>query len=667
MSLLLCAVSAAQAQTARGPFIDGFTPDYFTSSHPSSAYEMVGLLPSFQLIEGDARVRGYAGSIGNVLIDGRPPTSKQETLETILRRITPDSVERIEIVRSGAAGFDFLGYPMLANIVLKPNTAPRGQVAAQDSFMRHGNSNASTTGRMTWGTTDVLDVTVTASRKVPDVGAGYGYRNNVSPATGADTRRDRYYIKRNDDVWNMTGGYRQPLFGGTVHVAGLYNELRSFAPLLDSSYFPTTIIAPGGDTEFKTDSEASVQYNHPLWAGAEIEGTVIRRADTDHHFQTAFVGTEQDVSVTHARTSETIMHDVFRQQGEGLSFEGDLDGTLNTLVNVVGLAKDGVNIPLPAASVHIQEQRGEGAGTFTWQAMPELTIESGLRYEMSRMKQTGDSVLTRQFGYIKPRVKASYKLDQDDILRLLVEREAGQLNFNNFVTTVEVKSNSVNGGNKNLIPQTYWQMELDWEHSFKGGSLVLAARHQVYSNTMDHIAIRGVAGDLDSLGNIGSGRNTEFQANLVYPVTWPGWSGLTIQANALYRFSAVIDPQTHVERSISGPLPWDAKISLTQDLPQWQMRLGASYAWPKGQNAWRFNEYQLMHSKDPVTEFFAEYKPAPEWLIRLFGRDLTDQYNQRDRHIFSGNRGTTTVSTFETRRLTYGPEVGLYVQRSFGQ
>jgi hypothetical protein len=31
------------------------------------------------------------------------------------------------------------------------------------------------------------------------------------------------------------------------------------------------------------------------------------------------------------------------------------------------------------------------------------------------------------------------------------------------------------------------------------------------------------------------------------------------------------------------------------------------------------------------------------------------------------NRGNTVENTFEIRRLTYGPEVGLYVQRAFGQ
>ena len=267
--LLLSALpfAPARAQTETRPFVNAYAPDYFASSHPSSAYEMVGLLPSFQLVEGDPKVRGYAGSIGNVLIDGRPPTSKQETLETILRRITPDAVERIEILRTGAAGVDFLGYPMLANVVLKPsNSAPKGQVALQDSILRHGHSNEVGTARMSWGTTDVLDLTFTASNKVPDGGAGYGYRNNITP-DGKDVRRDRYYIKRNDDVWNLTGGYRQPLFGGTVHLTGLYNELRTFAPLLDSEYFPVVSVLPGGG-ENQIGVQERQRSQHPVQPSA---------------------------------------------------------------------------------------------------------------------------------------------------------------------------------------------------------------------------------------------------------------------------------------------------------------------------------------------------------------------------------------------------------------
>ena len=79
-----------------------------------------------------------AGAIGNVLIDGRPPTSKDETLQTILGRINIDAVERVELIRTGAQGYDFLGYPMLANVILKPNVAPKGSVSLENDFQRHG-------------------------------------------------------------------------------------------------------------------------------------------------------------------------------------------------------------------------------------------------------------------------------------------------------------------------------------------------------------------------------------------------------------------------------------------------------------------------------------------------------------------------------------------------
>jgi outer membrane cobalamin receptor len=49
-------------------------------------------------------VRGLSGATGNVLIDGQRPTSKAESLETILRRIPARAVVRIELIRPGAPG-----------------------------------------------------------------------------------------------------------------------------------------------------------------------------------------------------------------------------------------------------------------------------------------------------------------------------------------------------------------------------------------------------------------------------------------------------------------------------------------------------------------------------------------------------------------------------------
>ncbi len=52
-----------------------------------------------------------------ILIDGRRPSSKQDTLEEVLKRIPARAVDHIELIRSGGAGFDMQGHAMIANVV----------------------------------------------------------------------------------------------------------------------------------------------------------------------------------------------------------------------------------------------------------------------------------------------------------------------------------------------------------------------------------------------------------------------------------------------------------------------------------------------------------------------------------------------------------------------
>ena len=665
--VFLAAITApAFAQQDVRPFVTSYATGFFSSSHPASAYEMVNLLPSFQLTEGDSKVRGYAGSIGNVLIDGRPPATKDETLQTILGRINIDAVERVEVIKTGAPGYDFLGYPMLANVILKPTNAPKGQVSLENYIQRHGHAaNPNLIGRLSWGTTDVLELTATGTVSTPPAGFGYGTRFNYTTDHGTILRKDTYILNRHDDIWSLTGSYRQPLLGGQVRITGLYNENRMFAPLYDNEFFPVVAASPGTESEFKTNSEFGLQYNHKFWAG-DGELDVIRRANQDFHPQSSTISGVQQISSTKQNTSETILHSVIRQNlWDGLRFDGGVDATLNTLDNTVALAKGGVPIALPAASVRLEEKRAEATTNLTWQVSPDLTIEGGLRYEISRLKQTGDSNVTRVLNFWKPRIKANYKLDNNDTLRVSISREAGQLNFTNFVTTVETKVNQVNGGNKNLRPQTQYQLELSWEHAIKGGSFVLTGRHWWISNTVDNIALPGVAGLFNAIGNVGGGRLDQIAATVVTPVDFV--PGLTIQGNVQYTDSSVLDPETHVKRLISGNLIWAGKLTVTQDLPEWRSRIGAFYVAEVGQNAYRFNEVQQRHSKFPEIEIFAEYKPASDWLLRAYVDNPLDDRNIQKRYIWNGARGSSTYGYLEDRRLTYGPTLGFSAQYSFGQ
>ena len=65
------------AQAAAQQGVDNFPAAYFAGNQPATAYEMVGLLPGFHIQLGDTTVRGFSGTVGNVLIDGQLPSSKE--------------------------------------------------------------------------------------------------------------------------------------------------------------------------------------------------------------------------------------------------------------------------------------------------------------------------------------------------------------------------------------------------------------------------------------------------------------------------------------------------------------------------------------------------------------------------------------------------------------
>ena len=69
---------------------------------------MVNQVPGFQLEGGfnNNRVRGFANTAGNVLIDDRRPSAKRDSLGNILTRIPAASVERIELIRGQVRGID---------------------------------------------------------------------------------------------------------------------------------------------------------------------------------------------------------------------------------------------------------------------------------------------------------------------------------------------------------------------------------------------------------------------------------------------------------------------------------------------------------------------------------------------------------------------------------
>ena len=105
-------IAAAQDATQQTPPLDGqtgvaaasgestgedgrriFAPAFFEADRPSTALDMVRRVPGFS-IDGGSGARGLGGTGGNVLIDGARPTSKDQSVGSILAGIPAAQVER---------------------------------------------------------------------------------------------------------------------------------------------------------------------------------------------------------------------------------------------------------------------------------------------------------------------------------------------------------------------------------------------------------------------------------------------------------------------------------------------------------------------------------------------------------------------------------------------
>lgn len=642
--------------------------EYFAGAQPASAMDMVTRVPGFRLTEGNIQVRGYSGAVGNILIDGQPPASKQDMLEDILKRIPATAVERIELIRPGAAGIDMMGFPLMVNVVRRTNAVPRGRLETEFAALRHQTYAPKVAAEFSIGATSILDLSADWWRAAQEDMLGYGQRNIVD-ANGAPLLLSHYEQPKYNEIWTAKAGYRQPLLGGKVNLNALYKDQREVDYILQRQTFPTTVTFTGGDREFHPSMEFKGEYDHKLWNGAETQFVVIRRDRRDKTSQFSDQTGPVIASLKDARSSETLARDLVRSRSGRFTVEAGAEGAINTLNNKVGLTSNGAHVALPAANVLIKEKRAEFFGNLFTTISPAVSLETGLRYEMSKFTQRGDSNLEKSLAYLKPRALFTWHTTKNDELRFLYERTADQLNFINFVSFVMVSIPSVSSGNKNQVPSTLWRKSVAWEHKLgKSGSIVVTGRREEISDVLDRIALLDGGITYDSPGNVGDGWREEFQVDIILPLNWTGIPGFTLQGTGLYRNSGVRDAATGLRHRISRDLPEEGKITLTNDLPQWNMRWGVTYRHEMYRQEFRYNEYRSGHFF-PRLDVFVEYKPHPEWLIRVFGRNLTDAKNYSTRTTYAGGgiRGTVPVNYTEQKPLSFGPAIGINIQKTFGE
>jgi len=672
---LFAALAAASPQAAPLPTapaatatqgITSYPASFFAASGANTAADMVSRLPGFQLDSGDS-VRGFEGAAGNVLIDGARPTSKTDNLDEILRRIPANRVDHIEVIRGGAPGIDMQGKSILANVVRSKTGGLQVVTAiANDSVMHDGRDG--------WG--GRLEV---SDRLGPgafegaarygqyfDDGAGYGPHVQTGP-TGNRLQTSNVDSHGDGHQWVVTSAYELSVLGGSLRLNGRvfedyydYNELNWFTQ-------PSRYLQSDHDSQDDRQTEAGVRYSRKLGERMNLELIGLRQTE-DVGFVSEFrpVG-EIDRFQLGKQTEETIGRGVLKYRAsDRLSFEVGGENALNVLDSTTRYAENNVPVALPAANVHVEENRSEAFAKAVWRPLPQWTVETGLRYESSEVTSTGDVVLDKRLHFAKPRLFVTWAPREGTQVRLRYERTVSQLDFSDFVASSSLNTGVLTTGNPDLNPQQAWVSEIAVEQRFwTDGSVGLTFTHSELSDVIDRAPVFTKTSVFDAPANIGDGTKDEIKLGLTLPLAKLGVPGGRLQGESTWRTSSVIDPTTRQSREISGlkPQVWEAHFS--QDLPQWKTTWGLDGfgAWRK--TYYRFNEIQTDKLKTYVT-LFAEWKPQPDTALRVEINNITSRGFRHMLTDYAGPRGTNPITTQDDRDLQYGPMIHIRLRKTFG-
>ncbi|MBJ7483649.1 TonB-dependent siderophore receptor [Brevundimonas sp.] len=637
-----------------------FTPDFFAAQRPNTALDMVNRVPGFSVEDGSGS-RGFEGAVGNVLINNARPASKSDTGSNVLSRTTAAQVERIELIRGGAPGIDMQGYSVIANVILKTQNSHQSIFSMDGIFFDGGRDifgaryqYTAKVGDRSWGVT-LADGMGTSDSNGP----GRSIRRNAS---GAIIRDEAFRNDQGGGGQAIRGNYSGPLFGGKIDATSRlgvndyesWQELRSATAFRRSEY-----------QDDETNGELGLTWTRPLNPRWTLEMRAIHEFEQSEDISTSNTrinGVDDPVQVfaSEGDESESIVRALLRnERSPTLTFEGGAELAYNILDVTQAFSIGGTNVPLPSASVKVEETRGEAFGKGTWRVRPNLTLEAGLRLEGSTISQSGDANQEKSFFFAKPRFLATWTPMANNQLRFRFERELGQLDFGDFAASAELDDGTVFGGNVDLEPEQRWISELAYERRFWGEGIVsIGYRHDEIIDVIDRLPLPG---GLSATGNIGDGTLDQLSLNVVIPLDRLKIPGGRFTFRNDWNKTSVTDPTTGEDRPISGVRASQANVAFQQDITSWKIQYGI---------AWLPRLHQASYDPDQTNSFrganyfesFIEYKPTPTLSLRAQLNIWNDFTTHREVYA---TRTPRTIAFTEDREIDPNTFVSLRLRKTF--
>lgn len=636
---------------------------FFLDLGALSAQEIVRLVPGFAFKNADDS-RGYAGVGGNVLINGRRPSTKTTQLRQLLQRIPASAIDRVEVIRGGTPGIDMQGETVVVNLVRKSGAFDTG---ALDGVLKyHPTGDVSFIGRVERSRRSddlFLEGFLDLRREINDDKAGRGPVTRLD-AAGNITEVGRYIAENVTKRINGLGTLEKETSNGLLRV--------NLALVRNEDDDPETIKVRDLLGVQSEDVVDGVQTVSRVESGADYEARLndrtsyqlvalqtLSRKESDKTRDTTDVAQR---STLDEKSGETILRGLIRRHiAEKFDLETGAEGAYNFLDSNSTLTENGQAIQLPAADIRVEELRSETFATLMMQASARASLEWGLRAETSTITVTGDAEAENRFSFLKPRFVAAYTSEHGVQLRFRTEREVGQLQFEDFAAGSELADNTVSAGNPNLVPERGWVYEAAYEQPLPGGSVMaLTVRHYELEDVVDLVPVEGYAAP----GNIGDGTRDEVGVSMSMPLDSIGPGLGRLQLSGTFRDSEVTDPFTGETREISGEGAFDGEILYTRDFPSIDGTLTVRGELTSKETAYRLDQVIATRNENFWRATW-DWRAKPTLLVRIGVENFTSRDRWLHRVRYDGSRTDGVIDSRERRSAVYDPDFVIRARWTF--
>lgn len=677
------------AQSTGATKAEVYEPAFFARFSPKTAADMVNNIPGFEISD-DSEERGFGQASQNVLINGRRVSGKSNDAATALGRIAADTVVRIEIV--DGATLDIPGLSgQVANVIAKVdalsgnwNIEPEFRENLQPSWFNGAVSANGRSGGFSWS----------AGLELQEFHNGHDGPGVITNRAGVitDVRREGFNGAGEEPELSATLTYET--LAGSVANLNLSLEWFNFIGREDSFRNPLNQARENRFTYIGEDDrggEIGADYEFDLGPGRlkliglqrYAEEWDLFTVETWRQNQAPF-GERSDF---YGETGESILRGEYNFGLFGGDVQWAAEGAFNFLdvtTNVGSRQADGSYLmaPLTGGTARVEERRAETNLSYSRKLSDRWSLQSSLGGEYSELTQSGAGGLTREFvrpkGFLAMVWRASDTLD----VNFKAERRVGQLNFGDFLSSVDLQNNNARSGNVELVPEQSWIFSTEANKRLgPWGAVKLTLENRLIEDVVDQIPIdtidaQGRAVQGSGVGNIDEA--TAWAAAISGTINFDpvGWKGVQFAFNWRYQDSEVDDPLTGIAREIGGTSKLNGNMSLRWDVPNTDWTLVAGIE--EGQSYANYRLDQISRNWNaPSTNFFEiQHKDVFGMKAGLQVVNLNDTSENFKRDVFcddpvcspavgGARRRTNPLDFTEERHRTFGPIVRFNLSGTF--